>query len=530
MGSPRKSSAPGLFPEFLTDAASTPANDEDEMSDSSRSPLAHQPPQSQNWGNLGGMKWAVGNSIWNDTTVTTTSLAPPQGDENYHRRFSLRPESLVPSHQERKFSLAADHVLEYEPLRGDNSNDVLAPPKSRSRSKSSSAIFSPFTTEPIHMAPPNHSIGDGDSLRRQSSGGIWGEGNVLENSRRRSFTQPAVAFGAIWDQQQNGVDSIPSFQHQETLALPAASNENSGNRMASDRRFSHAPNLHSELFGAQEYVSEIHVNSLYSDYDEFDGKRRHSLAGPLYAPSGQQNATLYDMAPHADSYGSENAPSSQSTRYLNDAMEKVTLSAPNEAPPTYKDVNDYFENKEHRNKAWVEAGKNLSQQSQSGDSSTAHWPLYVVEFKAGRYDFFYIQDPSSLPRSVQRGDLAIVEADRGKDLGKVVRDDIRNAEQLEEFQASRADMIADSQFAKGVVPKRIYRLATNQEVSLLASKIEDESKALSICQSKIRQKNLPMEVVDTEYQWDRRKLTLYFVAERRIDFRELVRDLFKIYK
>ena len=29
---------------------------------------------------------------------------------------------------------------------------------------------------------------------------------------------------------------------------------------------------------------------------------------------------------------------------------------------------------------------------------------------------------------------------------------------------------------------------------------------------------------------DRRKLTFYFVAERRVDFRELVRDLFKIYK
>ncbi|KAI9312258.1 PSP1 C-terminal conserved region-domain-containing protein [Dichotomocladium elegans] len=39
-----------------------------------------------------------------------------------------------------------------------------------------------------------------------------------------------------------------------------------------------------------------------------------------------------------------------------------------------------------------------------------------------------------------------------------------------------------------------------------------------------------MDIVDAEYQWDRRKLTFYFVAERRVDFRELVRDLFRIYK
>jgi hypothetical protein len=39
-----------------------------------------------------------------------------------------------------------------------------------------------------------------------------------------------------------------------------------------------------------------------------------------------------------------------------------------------------------------------------------------------------------------------------------------------------------------------------------------------------------MEVLDGEYQWDRRKLTFFYIASQRIDFRDLVRDLFKIYK
>ena len=78
------------------------------------------------------------------------------------------------------------------------------------------------------------------------------------------------------------------------------------------------------------------------------------------------------------------------------------------------------------------------------------------------------------------------------------------------------------------------------------TKMQDEVKALQLCQNKVRQKKLPMEVVDAEYQWwvlaffgdkcsyylvvsirDRRKLTFYFVADKRIDFRELVRELFR---
>lgn len=58
------------------------------------------------------------------------------------------------------------------------------------------------------------------------------------------------------------------------------------------------------------------------------------------------------------------------------------------------------------------------------------WPLYIVEFKAGRTDLFYCTD---LTQDIRVGDLVIVEADRGKDLGKVVNDSITLAE-VEAFQ------------------------------------------------------------------------------------------------
>ncbi|KAG9119968.1 hypothetical protein FRC07_004756, partial [Ceratobasidium sp. 392] len=150
-------------------------------------------------------------------------------------------------------------------------------------------------------------------------------------------------------------------------------------------------------------------------------------------------------------------------------------------------------------------------------------PLYVVEFKAGRTDLFFSSE-SAGEDPIRRGDLVIVEADRGKDLGKVVNDSISLAE-VERFMMEGAD---DGQGGrKEIMPKRIYGRAGPGDTQLLLSKMQDEVKALQLCQTKIRQKKLPMEVIDAEYQWDRRKLTFYYVADRRIDFRELVRELFR---
>lgn len=450
---------------------------------SQRTRIDHLAPTDKNWGNLGGMKWAVGNSIWNDTNVTTTALAPPQGeedssyrrlqDEDQKRRLSLRPENLMPSHQSRKFSLATtSETEEFQPLKDDSDSygSAYAAPKTRSRSKSSSAIFSHLSTD--NILPLNDRSED-----------LWARQQEIEattrSMRRRSSTQPSGGFSGMWD--DSGVDQ---------LALPIAAQSN---YRLQDRRFSHAPGLHTDFLTSEEY-------DLSNDYPPTsqDIRRRHSLAGPLYGSSSPSN------------------------RFLAEAMETLSIEQVAVVAPKYKGVDDYFENTEHRTKAWVEAGKNLQQQTQ-----TQHWPLYVVEFKAGRHDFFYVDDSSI---NVKKGDLAIVEADRGKDLGKVIHDNIQNLEQLLHYQENHIDLLAETQFGKDVHPKRIFRLASPHEVTLLVSKSQDEAKAMSICQSKIRQKKLPMEVVDTEYQWDRRKLTLYFVADRRIDFRELVRDLFKIYK
>ncbi|KAI7883624.1 PSP1-domain-containing protein [Lichtheimia hyalospora FSU 10163] len=153
----------------------------------------------------------------------------------------------------------------------------------------------------------------------------------------------------------------------------------------------------------------------------------------------------------------------------------------------------------------------------------------MVEFKAGRSEIY----GSSIP--VEKDDWVIVEADRGRDLGKVVARDLPVDQVILLMQQQQASSWDHSQTDHGThappsTPKRIVRLASAAEITLLVTKRQDEQKALLICQTKSKQKKLMMDIVDAEYQWDRRKLTFYFVAERRVDFRELVRDLFRIYK
>ncbi|KAI8884404.1 PSP1-domain-containing protein [Backusella circina FSU 941] len=157
--------------------------------------------------------------------------------------------------------------------------------------------------------------------------------------------------------------------------------------------------------------------------------------------------------------------------------------------------------------------------------------FYVVEFKGGRSDVFYSQP------GPKRGELVIVEADRGRDLGKVVLENITRPHldyyyyQLNSNSSGNEDeSIVNNGKKRDIYIKCIYRLAQPEEINLLLAKNHDEQKALLICQTKIKQKKLNMQVVDAEYQWDRRKLTFYFIAERRVDFRELVRELFKLYK
>jgi len=126
-------------------------------------------------------------------------------------------------------------------------------------------------------------------------------------------------------------------------------------------------------------------------------------------------------------------------------------------------------------------------------------------------------------RDLKIGTHVKVEADRGEDLDIVIQK--IPSEKFNTFSGRASFSAGDP---AGL--KRIIRLATHDEVSLLGMKRDEEEELLGICRSKVRQRGLPMNVVDAEYQFDRHKLTFSFEADCRVDFRELVRDLFSMYK
>mmetsp|Transcript_9599 Transcript_9599/g.14745 ORF Transcript_9599/g.14745 Transcript_9599/m.14745 type:complete len:940 (-) Transcript_9599:1442-4261(-) len=159
--------------------------------------------------------------------------------------------------------------------------------------------------------------------------------------------------------------------------------------------------------------------------------------------------------------------------------------------------------------------------------------VYNVKFKRTQRNF--IPGPR-VTRDLKIGCYVKVEADRGEDLGIIV-----GKVPAERYNVSGRSSFRSNEPAAGAIPpasspsgasdlKRIIRNATHDEVSLLAVKREEEEELLKICRSKVRQRNLTMHVIDAEYQFDRHKLTFFFEAEGRIDFRELVRDLFSMYK
>lgn len=178
----------------------------------------------------------------------------------------------------------------------------------------------------------------------------------------------------------------------------------------------------------------------------------------------------------------------------------------------------------------------------SASASSRPKAVYNIKFKRTQRCFIAGQ---RITRDLKIGCYVKVEADRGEDLGIVVskvtaekfnatgRSGFRGgvgSNSTGELTAGAVSPTAGAGSAGAADLKRVIRLATHDEVNLLAVKREEEEELLKICRTKVRQRGLPMHVVDAEYQFDRHKLTFFFEAEGRIDFRELVRDLFSMYK
>lgn len=73
--------------------------------------------------------------------------------------------------------------------------------------------------------------------------------------------------------------------------------------------------------------------------------------------------------------------------------------------------------------------------------------------------------------------------------------------------------------------KPVLRVATKQDIETLENNKVKEKEAYEICSRKIKEHGLDMSLSEVEYSFDGSKITFYFTADGRVDFRELVKDL-----
>ena len=135
--------------------------------------------------------------------------------------------------------------------------------------------------------------------------------------------------------------------------------------------------------------------------------------------------------------------------------------------------------------------------------------LVLVRFKGNRKACYHNERRVELAV----GDYCLVEADRGRDLGRISYIGPGKAAWWREARE-----------------QGVLGLATPTDLARLHENRGDEWEFWDICQEKIQQRRLQMDLVTVERQFDHNKITFFFTAEKRVDFRELVRDLAAIFR
>ena len=143
--------------------------------------------------------------------------------------------------------------------------------------------------------------------------------------------------------------------------------------------------------------------------------------------------------------------------------------------------------------------------------------LIEVAFKGNRKEFFQWDHPE--PPPLRAG--IIVDADRGEDLGRV--------HAVGELAGIRAKGCAHG-CGTEPPPRKALRLATPEEVAREVELRSQEENVRRGAMERVKANGLVMKLSDAEWQWDRKKLTFYFTAEKRVDFRTLVRDLAAMFR
>ncbi|MBC7235485.1 MAG: hypothetical protein H5T69_06560 [Chloroflexi bacterium] len=133
-----------------------------------------------------------------------------------------------------------------------------------------------------------------------------------------------------------------------------------------------------------------------------------------------------------------------------------------------------------------------------------------VQFRGGCKIYYF--SPGEF-QDLEVDDYVIVETSRGQELGRVV---------LPIQEVSDEEVVGEL--------KPILRRATTIDLLDAQRYRQQENEAVEKCKEQVNQLNLPMKIVGAEYSYDGSRLTFFFTAEERVDFRQLVRELAHLFK
>ncbi|MCR4791694.1 MAG: hypothetical protein K5871_03015 [Lachnospiraceae bacterium] len=135
--------------------------------------------------------------------------------------------------------------------------------------------------------------------------------------------------------------------------------------------------------------------------------------------------------------------------------------------------------------------------------------VIAVRFKSNGKSYFF--DPGDL--EIAKDDHCIVETVKGIEYAQVVSD-------VQEVDDARIPAPL----------RKIMRKATEADDRQVEENLTREKNAYKIAQEKIAEHGLDMKLTDVEYAFDNSKIIFFFVAEQRVDFRDLVKDLAGIFR
>ena len=141
--------------------------------------------------------------------------------------------------------------------------------------------------------------------------------------------------------------------------------------------------------------------------------------------------------------------------------------------------------------------------------------IVEVQFKNTRKGYY--RNTNNIP--LQKGDVVAVEATPGHDIGKVTM-----TGRLVLLQLKKTRLTPESEF------KRIYRKARPVDMEKYEEAKAREHDTMIRSRQIAKDLNLDMKIGDVEYQGDGQKAIFYYIADNRVDFRQLIKVLADVFK